>query len=121
MAKWTCANCERTAGNLEKPVVWEGNLICVECLRRLQSQQGKPTLVELTDKRWKRLGLRGAIVACVGMGAVVALGAIGAAWPHAPAVVTGVLGLAGIAVFAGTLYGVGVLIYAAAMSWWHNG
>ncbi len=38
MAKWTCANCERTAGNLEEPRLWGDWIVCDQCYRLLRQQ-----------------------------------------------------------------------------------
>jgi membrane protein YdbS with pleckstrin-like domain len=34
----TCANCGRSIGNLEQHLVWQNNVVCLECNARLQKQ-----------------------------------------------------------------------------------
>lgn len=33
--RWTCANCEREPGKLEKACEWQGNIVCQECYDKL--------------------------------------------------------------------------------------
>lgn len=46
-----CTNCGRHIGNLEVRAEWRGNVVCGECVSRLQSDADRRTFAEMESDR----------------------------------------------------------------------